>query len=55
MRKNGFEVLELKSFMLISPFLAFISFKFAKSMIAFDNFLTSLFPGFLIFCKSVKK
>ena len=55
MRKNGFEVLELKSFMLISPFLAFISFKFAKSMIVFDNFLTSLFPGFLIFCKSVKK
>ena len=55
MKKNGFEISELKSFMLISPFLAFISFKFAKSMIVFDNFLTNYFPGFLIFCKLTKK
>ena len=54
MIKNGFQVLELKSFILISPFLAFLEFNFAKSMISFDNFLTKFFPGFLIFCKLKK-
>ena len=52
--KNGFQVLELKSFILLSPFLAFFKFNFAKSMITFDNFLTKFFPGFLIFCKLKK-
>ena len=54
MNRNGFQIVELNSFMLISPFLAFISFKFAKSMIILDNFLTKFFPGFLIFCKLKK-
>ena len=54
MNRNGFQIVELNSFMLISPFLAFISFKFAKSMIILDNFLTKFIPGFLIFCKLKK-
>ena len=54
LRKNDFDVLELNSFILISPFLAFLSFKFAKSMILLDNILTKLFPGFLLFSKAKK-
>ena len=54
MKKNGFQILELNSFILFSPFLAFISFKFAKAMIVFDNFLTKFLPGFLIFCRLKK-
>ena len=54
MRKNGFQILELNSFILFSPFLAFISFKLSKAMIVFDNFLTKFLPGFLIFCRLKK-
>ena len=54
MKKNNFQVLELNSFILISPFLAFFSFNFAKSMIVIDNILTKFIPGFLLFGKAKK-
>ena len=54
MNKNNFKVLELNSFILFSPFLAFLSFDFAKIMIILDNILTKCFPGFLLFAR-VKK
>ena len=54
MKKNNFHVLELNSFILVSPFLAFFSFNLAKSMIALDNILTKFIPGFLLFTKAKK-
>ena len=54
MVKSGFQIIELRSFILFSPFLAFFTFNFAKSTILFDNFLTKFFPGFLLFCKLKK-
>ena len=55
MKKNGFEIVQLESFILLSPFLALISFNFSKLMIFFDNLITKFFPGFLLFCKLKKK
>mgnify|MGYP002877327035 FL=1 len=54
MVKSGFQIIELRSFILLSPFLAFFTFNFAKSMTFLDNFLTKFFPGFLLFCKLKK-
>ena len=54
MVKSGFQIVELRSFILLSPFLAFLTFNFAKSMAFLDNFLTQFFPGFLLFCKLEK-
>ena len=54
MKKNNFHVLELNSFILVSPFLAFFSFNLAKSMIALDNILTNLFLAFYFLPKQKK-
>ena len=53
-KKKGFNVSEINSFMLISPFLAIISFKLSLHMLKFDNFFTRFFPGFLLFLKGKK-
>jgi hypothetical protein len=37
------------SFILFSPFLALISFKFSLSFINIDNLFCKIFPGFLLF------
>ena len=53
-KKKGFNVSEINSFMLFSPFLAIISFKLSLHMLKFDNFFTKFFPGFLLFLKGKK-
>ena len=52
--KKRFRVKSLKTFMLISPFFAFISFKLSLNMTIIDNFLTKIFPGNLLFLKLKK-
>ena len=54
MKKNNFHVLELNSFILVSPFLAFFSFNLAKSMIALDNILTRIYSWLFTFYQSKK-
>ena len=54
MEKNNFNVLELNSFILVSPFLAFFSFQLAKSMIVLDNILTRFFLAFYFLPKQKK-
>ena len=53
-KKKGFKISELNTFILFSPFLAFISFKLALYMLKFDNFFTKFLPGFLLFLKAKK-
>ena len=52
--KKRFRVKSLKTFMLISPFFAFISFKLSLNMTIIDNFLIKIFPGNLLFLKLKK-
>ena len=54
-KKLKLRILEKKTFILIGPFLAFFSFKISRLWIKFDNFLTKIFPGFLIYVKIIKK
>ena len=54
-KKLRLRIIEKKTFMLIGPFLAFFSFKISKLWINFDNLLTKIFPGFLIYVKIIKK
>ena len=54
-KKLRLRIVEKKTFMLIGPFLAFFSFKISKLWINFDNLLTKIFPGFLIYVKIIKK
>ena len=53
-KKCGFEVLEINTFILFSPFFAFFSFKLSKFMVSLDNQLTNFFPGFLLFLEGKK-
>ena len=49
-----FKIKSLKTFMLISPFFAFFSFKLSLNMTIIDNFLIKIFPGNLLFLKLKK-
>ena len=53
--KLKIKIVEKNTFMLIGPFLAFFSFKISTLWIIVDNFLTKIFPGFLIYVKIIKK
>lgn len=52
--KKKFKIKSLKTFMLISPFFAFFSFKLSLNMTMIDNFLIKIFPGNLLFLKLKK-
>jgi ubiquinone/menaquinone biosynthesis C-methylase UbiE len=52
--KKKFRIKSLKTFMLISPFFAFFSFRLSLNMTVIDNFLTKIFPGNLLFLKLKK-
>tara|TARA_Y100001970_G_C14221497_1_gene852951 strand:- start:1283 stop:1999 length:717 start_codon:yes stop_codon:yes gene_type:complete len=49
-----FKVVNISSYMFLSPFLAFFSFSLALSFIKIDNFLTYFFPGHSL-CLELKK
>jgi len=49
LKTNDFKIDRVGSFILFSPFLAFISFKFSLSFINIDNLFCKIFPGFLLF------
>ena len=53
--KKRFRVKQLNSFMVLSPFLAFFSFKFSIFFSKYENLLTKIFPGFLLFIEIEKK
>lgn len=53
--KKRFRIKQLNSFILLSPFLAFISFKFSIFFSKYENLLTKIFPGFLLFIEIEKK
>ena len=52
--QRKFKIVSIKSFILIGPFLSFISFSFFKKFSFIDKVLTYIFPGNLIFLK-IKK
>ena len=49
LKTNDFKIDRVGSFILFSPFLALISFKFSLSFINIDNLFCKIFPGFLLF------
>ncbi len=49
-----FKIISIKSFILLGPFLSFISFNFYKKFSFIDKILSYIFPGSLIFLK-IKK
>ena len=51
---QNLKIEKLDSFILCSPFLALISFKFCMSLAKIDNLLCKFFPGFLL-CAITKK
>lgn len=53
--KKKFKINKCNSFMLISPFLAFISFKLSINFSKIEQILTKIFPGFLIFLELEKQ
>lgn len=54
LKSHNLKIDKIGSFILVSPFLAPISFKFSLSFINIDNLLCKIFPGFLLFA-TVKK
>jgi len=50
-KKKKFKIICLKSFLLLSPFLAFLSFQISLKFIKLDNFFTKIIPGHLLFIK----
>ena len=52
--QKKFKIVNLKTFIFLSPFLAFLSFKISLKFIKIDNFLTAIFPGNLLFIKLKK-
>ena len=53
--KKKYNIKKCNSFMLFSPFLAFISFKLSINFSKIEQILTKIFPGFLIFLELEKK
>ena len=51
---NKFDVVKISSFILLSPFLACISYRFAIFFLKIDNFLSYIFPGHLIYLELKK-
>ncbi len=51
---NKFDVVKISSFILLSPFLACISYRFAIFFLKIDNFLRYIFPGHLIYLELKK-
>ena len=53
-KKKKFKIICIKSFLLFSPFLAFLSFQISLKFIKIDNFFTKIIPGHLLFIKLKK-
>ena len=54
LKKKKFKIICLKSFLLLSPFLAFLSFQISLKFIKLDNFFTKIIPGHLLYIKLKK-
>jgi ubiquinone/menaquinone biosynthesis C-methylase UbiE len=52
---HNLKIDKIESFILISPFLAPLSFKFSLNFILIDNLLCKIFPGFLLYSIARKK
>jgi len=52
--QKKFKINKLKSFLLISPFVAFISFKLSLKFLKIDSLLTKIIPGHLIYLELQK-
>ena len=52
--KKKFKISSLKSFIFLSPFLAFISFNISTRLIYLDNLITRILPGHLLYLKLKK-
>ena len=52
--KKKFKILNLKSFILLSPFVAFLSFDISLRLVNLDNLLTKIIPGHLLFLQLKK-
>lgn len=55
LKSQNLKIDKIGSFILISPFLAPLSFKFSLNFISIDNLLCKIFPGFLLYSIARKK